>query len=93
MVFSSFVFYEKSTETTRRVLYNRRNHPNLPPFLTYNTTMWKIIQEKLQASVLAYWSQVLWCVIGLVMGMFLVSKGCASEVVQVVAPAEAPAEG
>jgi hypothetical protein len=55
--------------------------------------MWKIIQEKLQASVLAYWSQVLWCVIGLVMGMFLVSKGCASEVVQVVAPAEAPAEG
>jgi len=30
--------------------------------------MWKTIQEKIQAGILAYWSQTLWFIIGTVLG-------------------------
>lgn len=36
-----------------------------------NITMWQKIKEKVQAGILAYWSQTVWFVAGVVLGATL----------------------
>ena len=56
-------------------LHNRRNwvdfSAHFPLIWSYNINMWKTILQKVQAGVLAYWSQVLWFILGGFLGVVL----------------------
>jgi len=52
------------------VLHNSDRILGFLPYSDYNIdTMWQTILEKIKASILAYWSQVTWFVLGCVLGV------------------------
>ena len=64
------------------VLHNRTSRVVIAPDSLLYTTMWKQILTKVNTALLAHWSQLVWFVLGVVLGVFVLGGLVSCTAVQ-----------